>query len=83
MSPTLKSGDAVLIDPNAQAEIGDMVLVNHPYKSSVTILKRVAGIGPDGNLALIGDNATESTDSRTFGTVSIECLLGKVVCRLK
>ena len=82
MSPTLKSGDAVLIDPNAKARISDIVLANHPYKSSVKILKRVVEIGPDGNLALIGDNAAESTDSRTFGAVSIECLIGKVVCRL-
>lgn len=83
MSPALKSGDAVLIDPNANARIGDIVLVNHPYKSSVTILKRVAEIGANGNLTLIGDNAAESTDSRTFGTVSTECFIGKVVCRLK
>lgn len=83
MSPTLSSGDAVLIDPNAEAKIGDMVLVNHPYKTSVTILKRVSEIGANGNLMLTGDNPAESTDSRTFGAVSIECLIGKVVCRLK
>ena len=83
MAPTLKSGDAVLIDPNAKARIGDIVLANHPYKTSVTILKRVAEIGPNGKLTLVGDNAAESTDSRTFGAVSIECLIGRVDCRLK
>ena len=83
MTPTLCNGEVVLVIPLAVYSVGDVVLANHPYKSSVKILKRVAQIEPNGALHLIGDNPAESTDSRTFGTVSIESIIGKVVCRLK
>lgn len=83
MSPTITDGDAVLIDPNSKIKIGDVVLANHPYKSSVKILKRVAEIEPNGKVSLVGDNAAGSTDSRTFGSVSIKSIQGRVVCRLK
>ena len=82
MLPTLKSGDTVLIDPNTKIEVGDIVLADHPYKSSIRVLKRVAEIEPSGDLILVGDNAAESTDSRTFGAVSIESIIGRVICRL-
>ena len=83
MAPTVKNGAVVLIDPQSKIKIGDLVLANHPYKSSVSILKRVAEIEPDGCLILIGDNPAESTDSRTFGAVSIESIIGRVIGRLK
>lgn len=82
MSPTLNSGDAVLIDPRAKINVGDIVLADHPYKSSVTILKRVAEMNADGSISLLGDNGAESTDSRTFGPVSIKSIVGRVECRL-
>ena len=83
MAPALKSGAVVLIHRHAKIKSGDLVLAKHPYKSSVSILKRVAEIEPDGGLVLIGDNSLESTDSRTFGAVSIESIIGPVICRLK
>lgn len=83
MLPTLKGGDVVLLDKAADLKVGDLVLSNHPYRSSVRIIKRIAEITSEGHFLLAGDNATESTDSRTFGAVSIESILGRVVCRLK
>lgn len=83
MLPTLKEGDAVLITSPADIKVGDIVLTGHPYRSSVTILKRVAEFRADGALLLTGDNAAESTDSRSFGAVSIESIIGRVICRLK
>ena len=82
MSPTLNSGEAVLIDPRAKIDVGDIVLADHPYKSTVTILKRVAEVNADGSIRLLGDNDVESTDSRTFGPVSIKSVIGRVECRL-
>ena len=82
MSPTLNDGDTVLIHPGAAIGVGDIVLAEHPYKSSVTILKRVSGLDADGLVNLTGDNEVESTDSRTFGPVSIKSVIGRVVCRL-
>ena len=83
MLPTLKNGDVVLINPKAKVEQGDIALASHPYKKSVKILKRVKEFTENGDLFLIGDNAEESTDSRTFGAVPLKCLIGKVSCRLK
>ncbi len=83
MAPTLTNGDVVLVKPGSKVTIGDIVLAAHPYRSSVNILKRVAAIGSDGALTLTGDNAAVSTDSRAFGSVSVESCIGRVVCRLK
>ena len=82
MTPTLDDGDIVSI-ARAGPNIGDIVLAQHPYKQSVTMLKRVANIDENGRFELRGDNPTESTDSRTFGSVPIEYIKGKAVCRLK
>ena len=83
MSPTLKDGDVVLIDKHATVDIGGVVLAQHPYKTSVKIVKRVAAREQNGDLILAGDDPAESTDSRAFGAVSIQSVIGKVTCRLK
>jgi len=82
MQPTLSEHDVVLIEPTSNVAVGDIVLARHPYKQSVKLLKRVQKIEENGRFSLIGDNPGESTDSRTFGTLSIEYIYGKVVCRL-
>jgi nickel-type superoxide dismutase maturation protease len=82
MKPTLKKDDVVLIESTNDVSVGDIVLAQHPYKQSVKILKRVDKIDENGRISLVGDNPQESTDSRTFGTVSIEYIYGKAVCRL-
>ena len=81
MLPTLKNGDTVMIAPTATVEVSDIVLARHPYKQSVKMLKRVAAIDESGRYSLVGDNPSESTDSRSFGTVSPEHIEGKAVCR--
>jgi len=83
MWPTLDDGNTVLVKRTQTVGDGDIVLANHPYKSSVKIVKRVAEILPDGALILKGDNPVESTDSRSFGSVSKGDVVGRVVCRLK
>ena len=83
MLPTLKSGDAVLINPKAKFETGDIVLAKHPFKQSVKILKRIGEIKEEERVFLIGDNKDESSDSRSFSAVSKSEILGKAVCRLK
>ena len=82
MQPTLNNNDVVLIEPTDNIAVGDIVLAQHPYKQSVKMLKRVEKIDENGRFLLVGDNSGESTDSRTFGTVSIEYIYGKAVCRL-
>ena len=82
MLPTLKDGDVIMISSKPAVVAGDIVLAKHPYKQSVKVVKRVDKIDENGRVLLIGDNPAESTDSRTFGTVSIEYIYGKAVCRL-
>ena len=82
MQPTLKNNDVVLIEPTSNVAVGDVVLARHPYKQSVKMLKRIEKIDENGRFSLVGDNPNESTDSRTFGTLSIEYIYGKAVCRL-
>ena len=83
MAPVIKDGDVVLYDPPSAAVIGDIVFVSHPYMQGVRLIKRVREIGADGKLFLVGDNETESTDSRTLGWFSPSDMRGKVICRLK
>ncbi len=83
MEPTLNNGEVVLVQPMAIYGVGDIILAEHPYRRNIKILKRIAQIDPDDSVQLIGDNPSNSTDSRTFGAVSIESIIGKVVCMFK
>jgi len=83
MAPVLRDGDEVLVDVKARVGIDDVVIARHPFRESVEMAKRVTGIDANGKFFLVGDNAEESTDSRTFGPVPIECIKGKVIARLK
>lgn len=79
MLPTLKDGDKVLVKPGSHFEVGDIVLANHPYKK-MRVIKRISEIS-DGRVSLVGDNPDESTDSRTFGEVSSNDILGRVIAK--
>ncbi len=83
MAPVLRDGDLVLVDEKAKFGIGDIVIASHPFKSGIEMAKRITAIDANGKFFLVGDNSDESTDSRTFGPVSLECVKGKVKSRLK
>lgn len=82
MRPTLADGNTVLVEETQEIAVGDIVLADHPFKASVTLLKRVASIDGDGRFELRGDDPDESSDSRSFGTLPLRAIRGKVVCRL-
>lgn len=73
MSPTLESGDWLLVDPDAyvgvRPGVGQLVLVPDPRASERLLVKRVAEVTADGDLVVHGDSPEASTDSRTFGAV--------------
>ncbi|WP_036479305.1 nickel-type superoxide dismutase maturation protease [Myxosarcina sp. GI1] len=87
MQPLLQPGEEILIDRHAYQnrvpQIGDIVVATHPFRSGLTVVKRIALVMEDGSLFLKGDNFTESTDSRTFGTVNLKYILGKVTSRFE
>ena len=82
MNPTLKDGEAVLVDRAAKIEVGDIVVAKHPFEQNSEIVKRVERINERGHYFLIGDNLQDSNDSRHFGAVAKEYIKGKVVARL-
>ncbi len=83
MGATLPDGTEVLIDPRAYRRRppapGDVVLVEHPYRPGTRIVKRIERLTPEGNLVLAGDAPESSTDSRSFGAVLPERVVGRVV----
>jgi len=85
MAPLLRQGEGVLADPSAYTDhipqMGDIVVARHPFQTDVLLIKRVAGQPTDDGYDLRGDNPGESTDSRTFGSVRREFILGRVVSR--
>ena len=82
MAPTLTPGDRVIIrllnadDP--LPPIGSIVVAWHPKAEATRIVKRLTGCTDDGLLLLLGDNPSESSDSRQFGTVGRNLLIGAV-----
>ena len=85
MLPLLQSGDEVLLDPRAYKQtlprVGDVVVSRHPYRTDVRLVKRITAVLEDGRCLLEGDNPPDSTDSRSFGAVAPQRILGRVTSR--
>ncbi|MGK7929274.1 MAG: nickel-type superoxide dismutase maturation protease [Spirulina sp.] len=85
MLPLLKPGEEILIDLQAYQKtlprVGDLVIARHPQNPELKIVKRVTIILENGDCFLQGDNLRESTDSRMFGVVKCDYILGKVTSR--
>lgn len=76
MLPTLKPGAYVLARTDRKKlSVGDIVIFRRNERE---MIKRVSIIAPDG-LFLLGDNATYSTDSRTYGWIQLEQICGRVI----
>ena len=84
MRPTLEPGDRVFLDPRAYAkrtpEPGEVVLARHPDQP-LEIAKRVSRVDESG-VHLVGDNPEQSSDSRSFGPVQVEALIGRITVRV-
>jgi nickel-type superoxide dismutase maturation protease len=75
MLPTLEEGERLLVRRVRQVRLGDLVVCRSPGADHRIVVKRVAAID-DGEIILRGDNAGASTDSRHFGPVDPEAVLG-------
>lgn len=85
MIPTLAPGDEVLVDMRAYKKVtpmvGDIVVACRPDRQDIVLVKRITAQLADGRFVLKGDNPAASTDSRAFGAVAANDLLGKVTSR--
>lgn len=87
MSPAYNEGDWLLVDLHAfrrrLPRPGEAIIIRDPRDPSRRLIKRVRAITLHGELDVRGDNPDESTDSRTFGPVSPELLVGRVSRRFR
>lgn len=76
MFPALREGqDLVSVNWFYKVKAGDIVVLKQDGKE---IVKRVQNVY-DREVFVTGDNPKESTDSREFGPVSMDQVVGKVV----
>ena len=87
MRPTIEPGDYVLVNRWAyrvrRPRRGDLVVVRDPELSDRFLVKRVSETQASTQIRLEGDNAAASRDSRAFGAVPLDRIVGKVWLRLK
>src|SRR5437879_11336913 len=80
MHPALEAGDRLLVVRARRLRAGDVVAVADPRQPARTVVKRVAGVGPEG-VTVLGDDPAASTDSRTYGPVPRRLVQGRAVYR--
>ncbi|WP_344445487.1 nickel-type superoxide dismutase maturation protease [Kitasatospora nipponensis] len=82
MVPTLYHGDRVVVRYGAKVRPGAVVLARHPLRQDLLVVKRVTGRRPKG-WWLLSDNQFLGNDSREYGAVPAELVLGRVLLRLR
>ena len=81
MEPALWAGDWIVVSELSRPpRVGEIVLVRDPRDPNNLMLKRVSDV-EDGTCTVLGDRPEQSTDSRTFGPVPAENVLGRAVFR--
>ena len=80
MLPVLRAGDWVLVRRTRGIRSGHVVAIRDPRKPERILVKRAIRPVP-GGWWVLGDNPDRSTDSRSFGPVSGELVLGRIVAR--
>lgn len=82
MEPFLKAGEVVFVDLRAyrrnRPKTGEVVILWHPHQKNLRIIKRIETVTRDGRYVVQGDNPEASTDSRSFGPVALEAIIGRV-----
>jgi nickel-type superoxide dismutase maturation protease len=84
MSPTLSDGDAVVIRYGAMVRPGAVVVLRHPLRPELLVIKRAVQRRPGGRWWVLGDNPfNESGDSTEYGAVPAELVLGRAFLRIR
>lgn len=84
MQPLLNSAAELLYAPYTRRTPipGDIVVARHPFRTDVLLIKIITSLTASGECLLHGLNLAESTDSRMFGAVPRQLILGRITSRL-
>lgn len=77
MEPTLSEGDYVFLLKTKRPKNNDIVVVRKPGSDKM-IIKRILNHNKN-RIFVIGDNQKASTDSRSFGSISRQQVVGRVI----
>jgi nickel-type superoxide dismutase maturation protease len=81
MQPALEPGDRVVAVRWLRPCAGQIVVSRDPQQPARLLIKRVYGRSQDGQYVLLGDNQRMSRDSRAFGPVPANLIVGPVLWR--
>lgn len=82
MEPSMGNGDWWLVRRGSTCTVGRVVLLRHPSRPDLLMVKRIRRID-DGGVWVEGDNPAGSQDSRQFGPVPPECIVGRLILRYR
>ncbi|MCT4355329.1 nickel-type superoxide dismutase maturation protease [Streptomyces sp. Je 1-79] len=82
MVPTLLHGDQLLVHYGGRLRPGSVAVLRHPLQQDLLIVKRLIERQGAGWWVL-GDNPDTEGDSRVFGAVPAELVLGRVRARYR
>jgi nickel-type superoxide dismutase maturation protease len=81
MTPALEPGDRVVVLGFGRLRTGDLVACVDPRDRRRIMAKRMAGRDPGGGYIVLGDNSGASTDSRHFGPIDDNLIVGRLIYR--
>ncbi|WP_179082606.1 nickel-type superoxide dismutase maturation protease [Streptomyces rectiverticillatus] len=82
MVPTLNPGDQLVVQYGAVVRPGDVVVLRHPFRQDLLIVKRAVELR-EGGWWVRGDNPLVENDSREFGVVPQELVVARALVRLR
>ncbi|UQA97774.1 nickel-type superoxide dismutase maturation protease [Streptomyces halobius] len=82
MVPTLRPGDQLVVQYGATVRPGDVVVLRHPFRQELLIVKRVVE-RRDGGWWVRGDNPYVEHDSREFGAIPDELVIARAWLRVR
>jgi nickel-type superoxide dismutase maturation protease len=80
MAPTLSHGDRLICHYGARLRAGAVVVAQHPLRQDLIVVKRAVERRP-GGWWLLSDNSAVESDSRDYGPVPEDLVLGRVLLR--
>ena len=81
MMPTLAPGDRLVVVNLGRPRAGDIVALHDPTSPGRLLVKRRDGVSCPAAIEVRGDNEAASRDSRSFGPVTPQALVGTAVYR--